>query len=762
MIDAILHGIAWTVHAASHLELEVLLIVNSPTHGRVTRLNPFAFPSDTDIRFVILIVAVIGASLFIYDALYYAISANTDYIRMIDPQCRAAAHASYPGNSTAQQIAQATAYFQCEKPLDQSEAEWVSLGIALLLSVAGAIYWAFPSWKIWRGGLKLLGTENAPPDLVAYLRDLCREAGLSRSPVFLLNPYRSAQSGVTFGRLGRYYVVLTSGLVMQFRTAQPAFRAVVLHELGHVRNADVDKTYFTIAIGWAFGVAALFPWVAVQFLPPWRFDQTFFLGFFNVGWRILVLAVLIYLIRNAILRAREVYADVRASVWDGQAGALDRVLQALPRLKGGHWQYLLHKHPDPQERCQALDDTSRLFRLSFWDAFVTGVAAASVLSGVLWFLGLLQIGVEVERIVSGTIFAPLLVGVVGLGAWRATFANQVRGAVPPDTTRVSLGLALGLLLGQTLSLFSSQGVAGYFTDVGLPSLAQFTLSSFLDQGGFPLFWGMLFLAILFFFFRWIVAGAVTWMEVALSGSSPRLTYWITLALGSGVLGIWFGQFSGQHTVAQRLPGSSNFGALGSNLLFVVENVAVNPLTCLTFVCLWAYLLSAFFWQKRTTPITRSNWVFLDSSSSSHPLSLPSQPPFRLVLALVMGLAGGLAFCGMLPLFITGFHLELHISDEIELADLLQAGMAAIVASSVRRLGGLHGLFAAFVAGCVMTVGILGFFLLHTKEGIDRDFVWTVFSLVVNGGAFVALPVVFVVSALAKWARHLGCRDVSMT
>jgi Zn-dependent protease with chaperone function len=364
MLDAILHGIAWIVHAASHVEQEVLLVVNSPTRGRVTRLNPFAFPSDTDIRFVTLIVAVIGASLFIYYALYYAIPTNADYSRMIEPQCFAA-HPPYSGNSTAQQLAQVTAYFQCVKPLDQSEAEWVSLGMALLLSVAGAIYWAFPSWKIWRGGLKLLGTENAPPDLVAYLRDLCRESGLSRSPVFLLNPYRSARSGMTFGRLGRYYVVLNSGLVMQFRTARPAFRAVVLHELGHIRNADVDKTYFTIAIGWAFGVAALVPWVAVQFLPPWRFDQTFFLNFFNVGWRILILAVLIYLTRNAILRAREVYADVRASVSDGQADALGRVLQALPRPKGRHWQYLLRKHPDPQERCQALDDTSRLFRLEW-------------------------------------------------------------------------------------------------------------------------------------------------------------------------------------------------------------------------------------------------------------------------------------------------------------------------------------------------------------------------------------------------------------
>jgi hypothetical protein len=38
---------------------------------RQPRLNPFIFPSDTDFRFVLLIVAVLGASLFIFNGLYY-------------------------------------------------------------------------------------------------------------------------------------------------------------------------------------------------------------------------------------------------------------------------------------------------------------------------------------------------------------------------------------------------------------------------------------------------------------------------------------------------------------------------------------------------------------------------------------------------------------------------------------------------------------------------------------------------------------------
>jgi hypothetical protein len=113
---------------------------------------------------------------------------------------------------------------------------WISLSIALLLSVAGALYWALPNWKIWRGGLKPLHGAHATPDMLACLTDLCIEAGLSRYPTFLLNPYDMIPGGVTFGRLGRYFVALNSGLLMRFQTDPAVFRSIVLHELGHIRN----------------------------------------------------------------------------------------------------------------------------------------------------------------------------------------------------------------------------------------------------------------------------------------------------------------------------------------------------------------------------------------------------------------------------------------------------------------------------------------------------------------------------------------------
>ncbi len=741
------------------------MVANSQINIRKPRLNPFAFPSNTDFRFVMLIVAVLGASLLIYYFLYYTIPANAETIKATYVSCYKAARAAHPGSSLADQNAWVNESIQCMAPINRSLAAWVGLGVALLLGVTGAIYWIFPIWKIWRGGLNLLSAGNAPPGLLASLADLCGKSELSRSPVFLLNPYSSANSGVAFGRLGRYYVVLHSGLVMLFQTDQPAFCAIVLHELAHIRNADVDKTYFTIAIGWAFGLTALLPWVVCRFWPPWNFDQLF-----NAGWRVLALTALIYLIRNAVLRSREVYADVRAFAGDGQGRALGRVLESLPRLKGGRWRRLLHKHPEPEERRRVLDDTSGLFQQSFWDAFVTGVVVASVIINVYWLLGLLY-GEGIGSIGAGMIFAPLVVGIVGLGVWRATFARQARGEALPSAIRVSLGLTLGLLLGQPLSLFAYGTGSGFFTDLGftgagLASLGPFTLPPLLARAGLSLLIGIVLLIVVFFFLRWVVVTAGTWLEVASRSSSPRRTYWIGLAIASGVLAILFGQFSLLSSFAQELLGSpglvqlvsAGLGTKVSALDLVVLVLFQDPFITLLFISLWTYPLATWFWRRRAGTITQAGWAFMDSSFQARQLAAPYRELFRPGLALVMGVAGGLAYCVLLLLFLNGFKLNLSIEDGIVLAVLLQVGIAAIVAGSVRRLGALHGLFAAFVSGCTMTVGIVGIGLLYNGQ-TDFASVWTDLEGILNGGALLVLPVALVVSILASWVRRLSRQAV---
>jgi Zn-dependent protease with chaperone function len=128
----------------------------------------------------------------------------------------------------------------------------------------------------------------------------------------------------------------------------------------------VNKTYFAIAIWWAFVAVALVPFaIALLFqYSAFSFSQT---------WHILVLTVFVYLTLNGILRAREVYADVRASTWESSPKALIRVLQSL-RPPHGRWQALASLHPDPDERCQMVHETHRLFRVDLWITFSLGIA----------------------------------------------------------------------------------------------------------------------------------------------------------------------------------------------------------------------------------------------------------------------------------------------------------------------------------------------------------------------------------------------------
>ena len=95
----------------------------------------------------------------------------------------------------------------------------------------------------------------------------------------------------------------------------------------------------------------------------------------RVGWRVAALALLVYLTRNAILRSREVYADVRASAAPGAADALARLLAALPRPRTTGLSRLVRVHPDPSARLAAMLDTGPLFRLDLFTAFGAGIAA---------------------------------------------------------------------------------------------------------------------------------------------------------------------------------------------------------------------------------------------------------------------------------------------------------------------------------------------------------------------------------------------------
>jgi hypothetical protein len=642
--------------------------------------------------------------------------------------------------------AQNQSFERCLEPAEQTQFFWIISGVALLLVVAAAIYWAMPALKIRRDRLMLLTNERAP-GVGDYLEELCREAGLSGQPTFLVNPRNSSVSGLAFGRLGRRYVSLNAGLLMKFYVDRPTFRAVVLHELAHLRNADVDKTYFSVAIGIAFAMAALLPLaVSLVYYLTSSGEPGALTFVFDVTWRVLALASLVYLMLTAVLRARELYADVRASAWDGPSGTLGRVLSTLSSPKGGRFRTLLRVHPKPGERRRSLIETDHLFHMGFWDAFGTGVAAMVAVPILTLVLGL-AIPSRLENwapTLTALFFAPLAVGVVGLGAWRGTFAALARNKAPHGVGRLGLALGLGIMLGVALSLDAP-------TSASEPTVA------------FNLLLGVSMLVALPLFLWWISIGAQAWLEQVTSYRSLRLIVSLGLItvglLSTVVLGSLLWLFT---------TGAASLGLLAVTPVGVLNAILQSPLILVVLIGLWAFPLAASLWQERPASASPAQWTFLDPSP--RPSTLQRKSQFNLSRALLVGTAGGLTFCTLLLIIQFGWNnvpedtrstdqaRVLFAVGQVVLAILVQVITAAIVAIRERSLSSLHGLFAAFTAGCVMAVGILGLNLAFGGS-IDPSFAWIMFSLVVNGGALLSLPVVMGVSFLASWFRASSNREM---
>ena len=302
------------------------------------RLNPFVFPPDTTFRFALLVVAVLGANLYVWNWLWIAFGANQSEVRSGYAVCESIRPAlDISGIAPETYAAASAAFSECVNDINRPLAWWMVGGTVLLLAVAAAIALLLPLWIARRRSLRPLRREEAPA-VVDELAGLAKEADLPEEPRWRWNPLDPSPTGLAFGRPGNHSVALMGGLVIRQIADPPAFRAVVRHELAHLRNKDVGLTYATISLWYAFLLVGVLPFTVV--VADEGIDTVVALG-----WRLLALTALVYLTRNAVLRAREVYADVRASVPDGRTGALRRILAAMPRQSTAVWRRLWRSIP---------------------------------------------------------------------------------------------------------------------------------------------------------------------------------------------------------------------------------------------------------------------------------------------------------------------------------------------------------------------------------------------------------------------------------
>ncbi len=771
------------------------------------RLNPFTFPSDTDMRFVVLIVSIMASSLFIYNLLsnvaLFNIFKQSGLCALNNPTFRAALHTKDTHTLEEANLI----IWKCQTPYLKPHILYIVSGVILTLVTAIVIYWFTPLLIILRKRLVPLCTQEVP-EIEEYLLSLFDEIKLNTGTRFMISSLNFTSGAQAFGHLGRYYIALTGGLITLFSTDRTAFRAIILHELAHLKNKDVDKTYFAIAIWWAFVAVAIIPLIIV-------YSQHLLFTYPSLIVHIILLTLLVYLNRNAILRVREFYADVRASTWEHSQEALNNVIQSLPR-PGQIWQSVFSTHPDPEQRSQTLRDTQSLFCVNLWTVLSLGIATGVALPNIQsllrdFFYVFFPSGIELTcwypgmTTATGTalIIVPLLVGVVGQNIWQVALSNLFRNEPYKRVTVLPFMLVGGMILGAFLAPSAENFVreSGDIVHTG---------DAIIQQLLWSLPWHLLLLVSLSLFFKWFAIEAQSWLSVAFRRKSPRLIYNVSLISTGIVLTIWLTQIF----VFRSLNSAGDFGmslSLVSQLRIIITDIVLEPTSLLAFAMVWAFPLAARLWLQQSPVVGQPHWAFLEAYPGLHFASVPllsalkrqfvkpgaidsrfdeastnnssaliqatddiqsflrlkqlkwrsTHLPFILRAALI----GTLIFSGLF--IVTRIWILTNVPVRISSTDhfkellyfsmlgsgvLLQIGIASVVTAETCKLNWLCGLFTAFISGILMTISFLSLNLCFGGS-IDFEFFWTTLLILVNGGALASIPAVLLVSAIAGRVRE---------
>jgi len=722
------------------------------------RINPFAFPSETTLRFGLLIIFVLCGTATLYGAFENTPPesvkcASQLWSGFLMPITEASTGPDGIERIEGLSAEMVPALLYCLGEM-RSGAVLKLAGIGLVTGAAVLLYHVYPAWMLWRRRLEPIGTAGLG-ELEQELQRLLETAGLDRAPTFLWNPLAGGLP-IVFGRSGRHCVALSGPFLTQyFHGNRDGFRAVMLHELAHIRNGDVAKTYFTRALWHAFLAVALLPAVAffVWRLVQGRWSDAALLFFNGVLW-----TAVIVLSGLAVLRAREYYADLRASAWD-RGLPVDGMLAVLAAPTGGGWRRWLRFHPDPQQRRDIVRDPSELLRLGFGDVLGIGIATWSViavLSGLL--IVLLPTGPAaafmfmggMKLVLPAAVFI-LGIGAVGIGVWRTGFAAELQGE---RSTKGTAWLALAFVAGALPSLASSVVQAALEPAEANPMLLHAVLFFTLIELGtyIALLAGCLVI------FPWLSHAASAWFEVVVRCRSPRfimlLSVAVALLLVAGAFGL--ASFVILFAVIVRLQ-------MGESSVYSYALMAAPILAASAAV--WAFPLAAALWRQPGTHAPVAGWVFLDGVKPEIPGRREAP---RLWAAASAGLWMGLLYWAWWELHYYNKHLlPAAIGQQMVAgvgvlfawsadvfgnrtallpasAVLFEVLAAAIVAARATRLAEICGLFSAFVAGAVIAVGNIVFFIEIGTTLLDRVRTMVV---MMGPGALAAIPV----AIAAAWA-----------
>ncbi|MER6464141.1 M48 family metalloprotease [Streptomyces sp. NPDC001228] len=655
--------------------------------GQVQREgDPFDLPSGTTGRFVLLITAVTTASATLVNGVSSVVLTSVD-VRQVRAYYRCASRATQEAarsHGAPSGDGSSPFVFDCNDP--RAGTAWaVTVAVtALLLLGVGCVYVCLPAWRKRRRGYREL---TGMPELTACLRQLTRTAGLHSPVTFLAEPLEPGVDALAFGRVGRRQVVLSGGLMVLFARDPDAFRTVVLHELAHIRNRDLDVAFLTLVVWRMSGP----PLLAFAFL---AVPGSLFLGpelaaaDLTHAVRMGLLAVLAAFLKNSVLRSRELYADARVRSWQGSPTSLQRLFRnyGLPSTPRSGWRSaLLRVHPTAAQREEALRDERLLGEAGFWDFCAVGATVAFLYD----FLELgpvgggSQAGAGTEALAT-VLASGLLVGATGTALWRG--AAGAAGAVGPRGKRdAGLGLALGAGSMHLLSPTGASSAAmlgGKGLTLLIPYAALVVLCGMAAAG-------------------WLVAATRSWAPVSFLRRRTRLV--AAGVLGASAIGVapafdYLMQLPPLTLYAASFESPNAPGALVflSDLVNLSIGVAGSALTPLTATAILIPIVGQYLAQRATR--RQQATVF-------GPLRPTAGPLVRLGVPAGLTAAGAGVLIALLGAFsFWGLILEILAA---------QVAAAFLATRDYAPLPVIRGLLAAYAAGAL---ALLVWFLMMKAFG----------------------------------------------
>jgi Zn-dependent protease with chaperone function len=418
-------------------------------------------PSGTTVRLLLLTALVAAGGLATFNDLYVLVPARWSYFTATLAECFADPRIGLPAPDGFEQARALLA--TCQEHAFYDRVLWIGYGFLLLAAVTAVLYALHPVWIRWRERLARYRRDDDTAEVLDHLNALCAKVGLTTPPSWYVRAV-PGRSGLAFGVVGRRRVRLDAGLLVHFDRDRARFDAVVLHELGHLRNRDIDKTYLTIALWWAFVAVVVAPFAvlvghtALSDAPPaggpdpvlteYLVDRPYALG------QALVLAVLVYLVRNAVLRVRELHADVfLATHHDGDPAPFVSTGRAA-------WWARLGIHPPPSLRVAAVRDACTALRPTLWEIAAVGFSAGllgnnlDLLARALFLEALGKLNLFWGQALTGLLLGPPLTAFLLMSLWRAA-ASAPDGRLPArDCLLHPLMLAAGLCGGYAVPLLT--------------------------------------------------------------------------------------------------------------------------------------------------------------------------------------------------------------------------------------------------------------------------------------------------------------------